>query len=91
MYRVGNGVPPPQRSDIPRYPHEAKAAGIGGAVLAEVVVDKQGAVADVKIIRSVPMLDEAALETVRQWRFRPSVVNGEPVPIRMVVTMTFAD
>lgn len=91
IYRVGGGVPPPQRADIPRYPEEAKAAGIGGVVLAEVVVNEQGVVADAKIIQSVPMLDEAALETVRQWRFRPSVVNGQPVPTRMVVTVTFAD
>jgi TonB family C-terminal domain len=91
IYRVGGGVPPPQRTDIPRYPLEAKAAGVGGVVLAEVVVNERGAVADAKVIRSVPMLDEAALETVRQWRFRPSVVNGEPVPTRMIVTVTFAD
>lgn len=90
VYRVGGGVPPPQRADIPRYPEEAKAAGIDGAVLAEVVVNELGAVSDVKIVRSVPMLDEAALETVKQWRFRPSVVNGHPVPTRMVVTVTFA-
>jgi TonB family protein len=91
IYRVGGGVPPPQRADIPRYPEEAKAAGIDGVVQAEVVVNEQGVVADAKVVRSVPMLDEAALETVRQWRFRPSVVNGKPVPTRMVVTVTFAN
>jgi TonB family protein len=91
IYRVGGGVPPPQRADIPRYPAEAKAAGVGGVVLAEVVVNEQGAVADVKITRSVPMLDDAAIETVKQWRFRPSVVNGQAVSTRMVVTVTFAD
>jgi protein TonB len=77
--------------DIPRYPPDAKAAGVGGVVLAEVVVNEQGVVADAKIVRSVPMLDDAALETVKQWRFRPSVVNGQPVPTRMVVTLTFAE
>ena len=91
IYRVGGGVPPPQRTDIPRYPAEAKAAGIGGVVLAEVVVNEQGVVADARIIRSVPMLDDAALETVKQWRFRPSIVNGRAVPSRMVVTVTFAE
>ena len=91
IYRVGGGVPPPQRTDIPRYPEEAKAAGVSGVVLAEVVVDQSGTVTDAKILRSVPMLDEAALETVRQWRFRPSVINGKAVPARMVVTLTFAE
>jgi TonB family protein len=90
IYRVGGGVPPPQRADTPRYPEEAKAAGIEGVVLAEVVVSEQGVVTDAKIVRSIPMLDEAALETVRQWRFRPAVVNGQPVPARMVVTVMFA-
>ena len=91
IYRVGGNVPPPQRLDIPRYPAEAKAAGVSGVVLADVVVNEQGVVADAKIIRSVPMLDEAALETVRQWKFRPSIVNGQPVPTRMVVTINFAE
>jgi protein TonB len=59
-------------------------------VLAEVVVSEQGIVTDAKIVRSIPMLDEAALETVRQWRFRPSVVNNQPVPARMIVTVMFA-
>ena len=90
IYRVGGGVPPPQRADTPRYPEEAKAAGIEGVVLAEVVVNAEGIVAEAKIVRSVPMLDEAALETVKQWRFRPSVVNGQPVPTRIVVTINFA-
>jgi TonB family protein len=90
IYRVGGGVPPPQRADFPRYPEEAKAAGVTGAVLAEVVVNEQGVVTDARVVRSVPMLDDAALETVRQWRFRPSVVNGQAVPTRMVVTITFA-
>jgi hypothetical protein len=44
IYRVVGGVPPPQRMDIPRYPPDAKAAGVGGVVLAEVVVNEQGVV-----------------------------------------------
>jgi len=55
----------------------------------EIVVNEQGVVADAKVVRSVPLLDEAAVDTVRQWRFRPSRVNGQPVPVRMVVNVMF--
>lgn len=89
IYQIGGGVESPQRIDIPRYPDEAKAAGITGTVLAEIVVNEQGLVTDARIIRSIPMLDEAALETVKQWRFRPSLVNGKAVPVRMVVNVNF--
>ena len=81
---------PAQRADTPLYPDEAKAAGISGAVQAEVVVNEQGVVTDATIVKSVPLLDEAALNTVKQWHFRPAVVNGQAVPIRMVVTVTFS-
>ena len=66
IYRVGGDVQSPRRTDIPRYPDEAKAAGITGVVTAEIVVDEEGRVAEAKIVRSVPMLDDAALATVRQ-------------------------
>ena len=91
VYRVGGGVKPPTRlNDVPRYPAEAKAAGIEGSVLVEVVVNEQGSVADAKVVRSIPLLDEAALESVRQWHFDPSVVNGKPVPVKMIVTLRFS-
>jgi protein TonB len=60
-------------------------------VLVEVVVDERGGVAAAKVVRSVPMLDDAALESVKQWHFQPSILNGQPVPVRMVVTIVFAE
>jgi TonB family protein len=89
VYTIGGGIPAPQRLDVARYPEEAKAAGIQGTVLADVVVDASGNVSDARITESIPMLDEQALLAVRNWRFSPTVVNGQPVPVRMIVEVSF--
>jgi TonB family protein len=89
VYRVGGGVEPPKRLDVPQYPIEAQAAGIQGVVLVEVVINETGIVTDAKVARSIPMLDEAALRAVRQWKFDPTIVSGQPVPVRMTVTVNF--
>lgn len=89
VYRVGDGITIPPRLDRPVYPPEAMAAGVKGNVIAEVVIDPGGDVIDAKIFRSIPMLDEAALAAVRNWHFQPTMVNGQPVPVRMFVTVNF--
>ncbi len=89
IYRVGGSVAQPSRLDVPQYPTDAQSAGIKGVVVAEIVIDPSGNVADAKIVQSIPLLDEAALQAVRNWRFVPSVVNGEAVPVRMNVTVNF--
>jgi TonB family protein len=89
IYRVGGSVTPPSRLDVPRYPPDASAAGIRGTVVAEIVVDPSGNVTDAKVVQSIPLLDEAALQAVRNWHYAPTVVNGEPVPVRIIVTVNF--
>ena len=89
VYRVGGPIAAPTRLDMPRYPAEAAAAGIQGNVLAEIVVNEAGLVSDAKVVRSIPMLDEAALQAVRNWRFEPAFVDGRAVPVRLVVTVNF--
>jgi len=89
--RIGGdiGAPTKIRDVRPAYPEEAKAAGVQGIVILEVIIDPMGDVADAHVIKSVPMLDEPALEAVRQWRFTPTLLNGEPVPVVMTVTVNF--
>jgi periplasmic protein TonB len=58
-------------------------------VVAEIVIDPSGNVRDAKVVQSIPLLDEAALQAVRNWHFAPSVVNGQPVPVRMNVNVNF--
>ena len=52
-------------------------------------IDIQGFVSDAKILRSIPLLDQAALDAVRQWEFTPTILNGQPVPVIMTVTVNF--
>jgi TonB family protein len=89
VYRVGGSVKAPARLDVARYPPDASAAGISGTVIAEIVVDPSGNVTDARILRSIPLLDEPALQAVRNWRYTPTVVNGKPVPVRIIVTVNF--
>jgi TonB family protein len=94
VYLIGGAadrgpIPPPARADVPRYPPEAAAAGIRGVVVAEVVIDPSGNVTNTKVVQSIPLLDEEALRAVRNWHFAPTLVNGQPVPVRMNVNVNF--
>ena len=89
VYRIGGPIPPPARADVPHYSPEAQAAGIQGVVVAEIVIDTSGNVTDAKVVQSIPLLDEEALRTVRNWHFAPTVVNGQSVPVRMNVNVNF--
>src|SRR3990172_6864275 len=85
------GVPVPKkiRHVQPVYPPEAQEQGIRGIVILELVLDTQGRVSAVSIIRSVPGLDEAALAAARQWEYEVTKVEGKPVSVRLTVPITF--
>jgi TonB family protein len=89
VYRVGGAVPPPRRVGLARYPPEALAAGIQGVVIVELVIDEWGSVTDTKVLRSIPLLDGAALAAVRNWQYAPTIVDGQKVPARIAVTVNF--
>ena len=89
IYQVGGAIIAPQRLDRAVYPPQALAAGIQGAVLTEIVVDESGDVSEARVLRSIPLLDDEALRSVRAWHFTPTLVNGRPVPVRMTVTVNF--
>ena len=71
------------------YPTVAQAARVQGVVILEAVIGPDGKVADVKVLRSVPLLDDAAISAVRQWEYTPTLLNGVPVPVIMTVTVNF--
>lgn len=73
----------------PIYPRIAQDTGVGGVVILEAVIDVDGSVRDVRVLRSVALLDQAAIDAVRKWRFTPTLLNGVPVPIVMTVTVNF--
>jgi protein TonB len=90
--KVGGQVRPPIRiKDVaPVYPAIAQSARVQGDVVIEATIDEEGKVADARVVKSVPLLDQAALDAVRQWEYRPSLLNGVPTPVVMTVTVKFA-
>lgn len=91
IVRIGGGVQEPKKiKDVrPVYPPIALSARVQGIVIMEIVIDTEGAVFDAKVLRPVALLDQAALDAVREWRFMPTELNGQRVPVIMTVTMTF--
>jgi len=89
--RVGGRIKEPARLAFvsPVYPPVAQAARIEGVVIIEATISRTGEVVDARVLRSTPMLDEAALEAVRRWRYTPTLLNGVPVPVIMTVTVRF--
>jgi len=73
----------------PMYPEIARAARVEGTVLLEAVLDTSGRVTQLRVIKSVPMLDQAALDAVRQWRYTPSLYGGHAVSVLMTITVRF--
>ena len=88
--RVGGVIQPPRRMDRPVYPTDAQTAGISGVVIVDILIDGTGTVTDAKIVRSIPLLDASAIEAVHNWHFQPTLVNGQPVPVRMNVSVAFS-
>jgi TonB family protein len=89
--RIGGEVKPPRKiRDVPPvYPPIAQAANVQGVVILETLIDESGDVIWTKVLRSIPLLDEAAQTAVQQWKFTPTRVDGEPVPVIMVTTVNF--
>ena len=91
--RIGGKVQPPtliHRVD-PTYPPMAVNAHLQGVVILEAIVDEEGVVREVKVLRSVnPLLDREALNAVRQWRYAPVILNGTPVKFVLSVSLSFS-
>lgn len=89
--RVGSDIRPPHKVSgvSPRYPTIAQASRVQGVVILEAVIGEDGTVQHVRVLRSQPLLQDAAVEAVRQWRFTPTLLNGQPVPVVMTVTVAF--
>lgn len=89
--RPGGDIKPPVRVAYvaPDYPALARAAGVGGIVVLDCTIDRDGHVVDVRVLSGHPLLNEAATSAVRQWRYRPTLLNGVAVPVLMTVTVRF--
>lgn len=89
--RVGGNIKTPAKiHDVrPVYPDEALKARITGMVILEAIIGVDGTVTEARVVRSIPELDAAAVDAVKQWRFVPTLLNGAPVPVIMTVTVNF--
>lgn len=89
--RVGGNIKPPTKikNVNPVYPPIAQSARVQGVVIIEATIGPNGRVTDARVLRSIPLLDQSALDAVRQWEFTPTLLNGVPVPVIMTVTVNF--
>ncbi len=73
----------------PQYPAIARQARVQGIVILECTISPRGDVTDVRVLRGIPLLNQAAIDAVRQWEYEPTLVNGVPVAVIMTVTVNF--
>jgi TonB family protein len=89
--RVGGNIRTPVKTKDARpvYPVEAQSARAQGVVILEAIIGADGNIVNARVLRSVPMLDAAALGAVSQWQFTPTLLNGQPAAVIMTVTVNF--
>ena len=89
--RLHSGVTAPVKTShvAPVYPPIAQSARIQGTIILEAIISETGRVESLRVLRSVPLLDDAAIAAVRQWQYRPALVSGTPTPVIMTITVDF--
>jgi len=92
LVRVGGVIREPRKilHVAPVYPEFARQARAQGTVTLECILDATGRVESVKVRGSQPLLDDAAVRAVRQWRYTPTELNGVPVPVLMTIMVRFS-
>jgi TonB family protein len=91
--KVGAGgiAAPKKIKDVaPAYPADAESARVQGPVVCEIVIDQDGNVMAARVVQSLPMLDQAALDAVKQWKYMPTLMNGVPTPVFATITVNFS-
>lgn len=91
VVRVGGKVRPPRAvyRPAPAYPPLAKQARVSGDVVVDTILDENGNVTNMKILSGPPLLYEAAMEALKQWRYQPTYLNDQPVSVELIVTINF--
>jgi len=73
----------------PQYPPIAKSARVQGAVVLQASIGKDGTIQNLKVVSGHPMLSQAAIEAVKQWKYKPYFLNGQPVDVDTTITLNF--
>jgi protein TonB len=91
-YKVGGQVQAPRLIHMvqPVYPPLAKQIHLQGDVQIDSIIDQQGNVTQMKVVSGKPMLVTAALDAVSQWKYQPTLLNGQPIAVEMTVTVHFS-
>jgi protein TonB len=89
--RVGGDVRPPLKvkNVDPVYPKLAVSGKVQGVVILEATIGTDGKVKDVKVVKSLKLLDDAAVAAVKEWEYKPTVINGRPVQVIMTIPVNF--
>ena len=89
--RVGGALKPPRlvSSVLPVYPSMARETGIEGEVVVDTTISETGKVTTMKVLSGPAVLRQSALDALRQWKYAPSMLNGQPIPVQMTVTIKF--
>jgi len=89
--RVGQGVRAPRLilGPQPVYPVLARQGRISGAVVIDAVIDTQGNIVEMRTVSGHPILALAAMEALRHWKYEPTILGGEAIPVELLVTLTF--
>lgn len=91
-YRIGGGVTSPTliHKVVPEYPKQARDARLRGTVILFVVITEDGRPTEIKVIRPLGLgLDEAAINCVKKWKFKPGLKDGTPVPVQATIEVNF--
>lgn len=86
-----NATPPEPLSSnaMPAYPEAARASGVAATVIAKIVVEEDGSVRNIEIMRGHPAFDDEVRRVLRTWRFRPAVVEGHPTAVYRIIRIPF--
>jgi TonB family protein len=89
--KVGGAIKAPRRlvNVDPTYPEEARAARIQGVVILQIVIGEDGSVIDARVVRSIPALDQAAIDAVLLWQYEQTLLNDQPVEVELLATCNF--
>jgi len=89
--RVGGRVREPEliKRIEPNYPELARQTHLSGAVLIDAIIDENGNVVEMKVVSGHPLLIQSAVNAVRQWKYRPTHLNDVPVPVQLIITVSF--
>jgi periplasmic protein TonB len=90
--QVGGDVSKPEKLSAPdpQYTEIARKARIQGVVIVQAIIDKEGNVTNVKILKGLPMgLSENAMDAIKKWKFKPATLNGKPVDVYYNLTVNF--